>query len=170
MGLPLFGSTKDRKLMEQFNKEMYELYMHDVAVYKLNFHTGTENILYHEDINRDIPTTPTYIIHGYSDVTDNGLAALYKQGQKLDRQIFLYFSRKLLEDYLKSKGWDLYDYTPADGDVVNVQGYLWEVMNADPEGFHMNQRDYPFDYQFNIVPWQRTGTPKTTTKHIFERY
>ena len=34
MVLPLFGATKDRKLWEQINKEMYELYMHEVDVFK----------------------------------------------------------------------------------------------------------------------------------------
>lgn len=170
MAIPLFGSTKDRKLLEQLNKEMYELYMHEVEVFKLHFHTGTENILYHEDINRDILSTATYIIPGYCDVSDNGLAALYKQGQQLDRQIFLYFSRKLLEDHLKTLGMDYYSDVPKDGDVVRIQTVYWEVMNSDPTGFHMNHRDYPFDFQCNIVPWQRTGTPKTATQKPFQRY
>jgi len=156
--------------MEQLNKEIYELFMHDVEVYKLHFHTETENVLYHEDINRDILDTPTYIVHGYSDVSDNGLVALYKQGPQQDRQIFLYFSRKLLEDHLKSLGLDYYQDIPVAGDVVRIQESYWEVMNSDPEGFHMNFRNFPFDLQYNIVPWQRTGTPKTATKHIFERY
>jgi len=63
----------------------------------------------------------------------------------------LYFSRKLLEDHLKSLGLDYYQDIPVAGDVVRIQESYWEVMNSDPEGFHMNFRNFPFDLQYNIV-------------------
>lgn len=170
MPLPLFASTKDRKLLEQVNKEMYQLYMHQMDVYKLSFRTGTEVYLYHEDVHRDIPNAVTYSIEAYVDVTDNGIAALYKQGQQLDRQLYVYTSRKGLEDLLKGLSLDPYRDVPTDGDVVRIQDGLWEVMTVDPEGYHMNDRRYPFDFQFFIAPLQRSSVPQDDTREQFPRY
>jgi hypothetical protein len=166
----LFGATKDRKLMEQLNKEMYELYMHKIEVYKLNFRTETYSDFYHEDINRDITDAPSYMVEAHCNVADNGIAALYKQGQQIDRQLWLYMSRKGLEDTLKLLGFDMYRDVPTDGDVVRIQDTYWEIITADPEGFHMNDRRYPFDYQYNIVPWERSAIPKDETRKEFKRY
>ena len=168
--MPLFSCTKDRKLLEQINKEMYQLYMHKIEVYKLNFRTETFDLLYHEDLNRDIKADPTYEVAGYCDVTDNGIASLYKQGQQLDRALFVYMSRKALEDVLLGLGMDKYRDVPTDGDVIRLQDGFWEVITVDPEGYHMNDRRYPFDFQFAVVPWQRKGTPKTVTEEPFRRY
>ena len=63
--MPVFGAEKDRKFMEALNKEMYQLYMHKIEVYKLNFRTEDVDYLYHEDINRDIPDTPAYILEAF---------------------------------------------------------------------------------------------------------
>jgi len=168
--MPVFGAEKDRKFMEALNKEMYQLYMHKIEVYKLNFRTEDVDYLYHEDINRDIPDTPAYILEAFVNVADNGLAALYKQGQQLDRQLWLYFSHKGLEDELTRLGMDKYEDVPTDGDVVKIQDMYWTVITVDPEGYHMNQSRFPFDYQCNIVPWIRTSIPKTTTAKPFKRY
>ena len=165
-----FGCTKDRNLMEQIGKEMYELYMRKVSVYKLNFRTDTFDILYHEDVNRDIEEDPTYEVPGYADVTDNGMANLYKQGQQLDRGLMIYMSRKALEDVLIGLGLDQYRDVPTDGDVIMLQDVLWEVITVDPTGYHMNDRDYPFDFQFAVTPWLRSGTPKSDTETPFNRY
>jgi hypothetical protein len=169
MPLPLFAATKDRKLMEQINKEMYQLYMHQMDVYKLSFRTGTQTYLYHEDIHREMLDEPSYAIEAYVDVTDNGLAALYKQGQQLDRQLFVYTSRKGLEDVLKGLNLDYHRDVPTDGDIVRIQDGLWEVMTVDPEGYHMNDRRYPFDFQFMIVPLQRSSIPNDDTRESFKR-
>lgn len=168
--MPLFGAEKDRKLMEQLNKEMYQLYMHKIEVYKLNFRTDSVNYIYHEDIHRDIPSTPSYYIEAFVNVADNGLASLYKQGQQLDRQLWLYMSRKLLEDTLLGLGFDKYGDVPTDGDVVKIQDMYWTVITVDPEGYHMNDSRFPFDFQCNIVPWIRTSIPKEATKKEFKRY
>lgn len=168
--MPLFDHAKDRKLLEQVNKEMYELYMHKVKVYKLISRTETWDDIYHEDINLDTAADATYEIPAYADVNDNGMANLYKQGQQLDRQLFLYMSRKGLEDVLTLAGFDKYRDVPTDGDVVMVQNMLWEVITVDPEGYHMNFRDFPFDFQCAIVPWIRSGVPKDADNEPFRRY
>ena len=168
--MPLFGAEKDRKLLEQINKEMYQLYMRKVAVYKLHFRTSTVDYLYHEDVNRDIPDEPTYHVEAYVNVADNGLAALYKMGQQLDRQLWLYMSRKGLEDTLKGLGMDPWGDVPTDGDVVEIQHMKWTVITVDPEGYHMNDRNFPFDFQCNIVPWIRTSIPKGEDKKEFKRF
>ncbi|MCG8430048.1 MAG: hypothetical protein MJA29_02600, partial [Candidatus Omnitrophica bacterium] len=152
------------------NKEMYALYMHKIDVFKLNFRTGTHDLLYHEDINRDIKDAPTYRVEAHCNVADNGIASLYKQGQQIDRQLWLYFSRKGLEDALKTQGFDEYRDVPTDGDVVKIQDTYWEIITVDPEGFHMNDRRFPFDFQANIVPWQRSAIPKDETRKEFKRY
>jgi len=154
--------------MEAINKEMYQLYFHKVDVFKLSFRTETSNDMYHEDINRDIPDTPTYRVEAQINVSDNGLAALYKQGQQIERQLYLYISRKLLEDTLVAAGLDRYRDVPTDGDVVKIQDGLWEVVTVDPEGYHMNARRYPFDFQAFIVPWQRSNIPKDDTYEEFK--
>jgi hypothetical protein len=166
----LFGATKDRKLLEQINKEMYELYMHKVEVYKLHSRTETVNYIYHEDINMDIMDAPSYQVEAHCNVSDNGIAALYKQGQQIERQLWLYMSRKGLEDTLQLLGFDKYRDVPTDGDVVRIQDSYWEIITADPEGFHMNDRRFPFDFQFNIVPWKRSDIPKDATRKEFKRY
>lgn len=168
--MALFNVEKDRKFLEQINKEMYQLYMNKIAVYKLRFRTDTVDYIYHEDINRDIPDTPTYYVEGYTSVTDNGLAALYKQGQQLDRQLWLYFSRKGMEDELLRLGMDKYEDVPTDGDVVRIQEMYWTVVTVDPEGYHMNQPNFPFDFQCNIIPWIRTSIPKGENAKEFKRY
>lgn len=168
--MPLFDAEKDRKLLEQINKEMYNLYMHKIAVYKIISRTATVDYLYHEDINRDIPDTPSYYVEAFVNVADNGLAALYKMGQQLDRQLWLYMSRKGLEDTLLGLGLDRYQDVPTDGDVVEIQQMYWTVITADPEGYHMNFSNFPFDFQFNIVPWIRSSIPKEETKKPFARY
>lgn len=156
--------------MEQINKEMYQLYMHKIPVYKLSFRTDTVDYLYHEDVNRDIPATPTYWVEAFVNVADNGLAALYKMGQQLDRQLWLYMSRKGLEDTLLGLGMDKYGDVPTDGDVVKIQDLFWTVITVDPEGYHMNDSRFPFDFQCNIVPWIRTSIPKGEDKKEFKRY
>jgi hypothetical protein len=156
--------------MEGINKELYELYFQKIEVYKLNFRTATKNDLYHEDQNRDIPDTPTYRVEAYVNVADNGIAALYKQGQQIDRQLWLYFSRKGLEDTLLGLGLDKYRDVPTDGDVVKIQDTLWEVITVDPEGYHMNDRRFPFDFQCNIVPWQRSSIQKDDDYEEVKRY
>jgi hypothetical protein len=156
--------------MTQIAKEMYELYMRKIPVYKLNFRTDTFDILYHEDVNRDIMEAPTYECPGYVDVTDNGLVNLYKQGQQLDRGLMVYMNRKALEDILLGLNFDRYRDVPTDGDVIIIQGVLMEVTTVDPTGYHMNDRDLPFDFQFAVTPWLRSGTPKTATAKPFNRY
>ena len=168
--MPLFDNTKDRKLLEGINKEMYELYMHKIKVFKLISRTETWNDIYHEDINMDITADATYEVPGYADVNDNGLANLYKQGQQLDRSLFMYMSRKGLEDVLILAGLDKYRDVPTDGDVIILQNLYWEVMTADPEGYHMNFRDFPFDFQFAVTPWVRTGVPKDADNAPLSRY
>lgn len=149
---------------------MYELYFQKIAVYKLNFRTATKNDLYHEDQNRDIPDDPTYTVEAYINVADNGIASLYKQGQQIDRQLWLYFSRKGLEDALVELGLNKYRDVPTDGDVVKIQDTLWEIITVDPEGYHMNDRRFPFDFQCNIVPWQRSSIPKDDDYEEVKRY
>jgi hypothetical protein len=168
--MPLFTCEQDRKFLERINAEMYQLYFHKIDVFKLHFRTETKNDVYHEDVNRDIPSQPTYRVEAYCNVADNGIASLYKQGQQIERQLWLYFSRKLLEDVLSSMGLDKYGDVPTDGDVVRLQDTLWEIITVDPEGFHMNDRRFPFDYQANIVPWQRSTIPKDETYEEFRRY
>lgn len=155
--------------MEQINKEMYELYMHQMDVYKLNFRTGSETYVYHEDVHRELPAEVSYTIEAYVDVTDNGMAVLYKQGQQLDRRLYVYTSRKGLEDVLKSLNLDYYRDVPTDGDVVRIQDGLWEVITVDPEGYHMNDNRYPFDFQFLITPLQRSSIPQDDTHEVFKR-
>lgn len=156
--------------MEKINAEMYELYMHKIPVYKLNFRTASKDDVYHEDVNRDIKDVPTYYIEAYVNVTDNGIASLYKQGQQLDRQLWVYVSRKKLEDVLTAAGFDSGHDVPTDGDVVKIQDLLWEVITVDPEGYHMNDRRFPFDFQFNVVPWVRSSIPKDDTYEEVRRY
>jgi hypothetical protein len=168
--MALFSCEKDRKLLESINKEMYSLYFQKVDVYKLHFRTSTADDLYHEDINRDIPTAPTYSVEAYVNVADNGVAALYKQGQQLDRQLWLYFSRKGLEDALTALGLDKYHDVPTDGDAVRIQDLLWEVITVDPEGYHMNDNRFPFDFQCNIVPWPKSDIPKGGDYEEVSRY
>ena len=72
-------------------------------------------------------------------------------------------------DRLSEMGLDKYGDVPTDGDVVRIQDTFWEVITVDPEGFHMNDRRYPFDYQANIVPWQRSVTPKDENYEEFRR-
>lgn len=168
--MPLFSCPKDLSFMEKVNAEMYELYFHKIPVYKLNFRTGTHNDLYHEDVNRDIKNVPTYYVEAYVNVADNGIASLYKQGQQIDRQLWLYFSRKKLEDVLVAGGFDKYRDVPTDGDVVKIQDLLWTIVTVDPEGFHMNDRRFPFDFQANIVPWERSSIPKDDDHEEVQRY
>jgi len=168
--MALFACEQDRKFLEGVNAEMYELYMQKIDVYKLHFRTGTSNDVYHEDVNRDIPDNPTYRVEAYVNVADNGIASLYKQGQQIDRQLWLYFSRKLMENVLSEMGLDKYGDVPTDGDVVRIQDTFWEIITVDPEGFHMNDRRFPFDYQANIVPWQRSVTPKGGDVEEYRRY
>ncbi len=149
---------------------MYQLYMQKIDVYKLHFRTETFDLLYHEDLNRDIEEEPTYSVAGYANVADNGTANLYKQGQQLDRMLFVYMGRKDLEDALLGLGLDKYRDVPTDGDVIRLQDGFWEVITVDPEGYHMNDRNHPFDFQFLVVPWQRKGTPKTEIEKPFRRY
>jgi len=158
--MPLFSWTSDRELMEQYNAEIYGLYFHMVEVYKLQFKTGTHDDIYHEDVNFDIADTPSYEAPGYINVSDNGLATLTKAGQQIDRQLALYFSRKSVETILVAAGLDRYDDVPNDGDVVKIQDVLWEVITVDPEGYHMNDRRYPFDMQILIKPWDRDAVPR----------
>lgn len=167
--MTLFSSSADLKFMEGVNKEMYGLYFQKIDVYKLNFRTETKNDLYHEDQNRDIPDDPTYTVEAYVNVSDNGIASLYKQGQQIDRQLWLYFSRKGLEDTLTGLGLDKYRDVPTDGDVVQIQDSLWEVITVDPEGYHMNDRRFPFDFQCNIVPWIKSSIPKDDDYEEFKR-
>lgn len=168
--MPVFSCPKDLAFMEGVNAEMYELYMRKIPVWKLNFRTATKNDLYHEDVNRDIPDEATYEVEGYVNVADNGIAALYKQGQQLDRQLWVYMSRKKLEDVLTLAGLDKYRDVPTDGDVIKIQDGLWEVITVDPEGYHMNDRTAPFDFQFNVVPWVRSSIPKNDTYEEVKRY
>ena len=156
--------------MAQIGKEMYELYMHKIKVYKLSFRTETFDILYHEDINRDIPEDATYSVPGYVEVSDPGQANLYKMGQQLDRTLMVFMSRKAVEDELAALGLDRYRDVPTDGDVMWIQDLFWEVTTVDPKGFHMNDRRFPFDFQFLITPWIRKGTPKDDTRTPFQRY
>lgn len=168
--MPVFACPQDLAFMESINKEMYELYLHKIPVYKLNFRTPTKNDVYHEDVNRDIKDVPTYYCEAYMNVSDNGIAALYKQGQQLDRQLWVYMSRKKLEDVLTLGGFDKYRDVPTDGDIVKIQGLLWEVMTVDPEGYHMNAANAPFDFQFNVVPWVRSAIPKDATYEEVKRF
>jgi hypothetical protein len=168
--MPLFGCPTDQAYMESLNKEMYQLYMHKMDVWKLHFRTPSVNYVYHEDINRNIPENPTYSVEGYIDVNDNGVATLYKQGQQLDRSLYVYMGRKNIEDVLSALGLDKYRDIPTDGDVIRIQNGLWEVITVDPEGYHMNNHTAPFDYQFFIVPWQKTSIPKEGGNIEFRRY
>lgn len=154
--MPLFSWDGDRHLLERVNKEIYGLYYHLVEVYKLQFMTETVDNIYHEDINTDIPDAPTYRVPGYVNVSDTGLMGeITKAGQNTTRQLALFFSRKSLEDTLLIAGMDIYEDVPGDGDVVTIQGYWWEVISVDPADYHMNDRDFPFDFQVLIRPWDR---------------
>jgi len=167
---PLFTCEGDRSFLEGINTEMYRLYMYEVGVYKLNYKTGTENNLYHEDINRDILDEPHFYIQAHINVEDNGLANLYKQGQQIDRQLWMYASRSIVEDAVEAAGLNRLVDVPTDGDVITVQGMLWEIITVDPWGYTMGQRYYPYEYQAVIVPWKRSGTPKTEKYEEFKRY
>jgi len=167
--MPLFTCDGDRKFLEGINEEMYKKYMYEVEVYKLNYQTGTENRLYHEDINRDIADSPHFMMQAHVNVEDNGLANLYKQGQQIDRQLWMYASRKIVEEAVANAGLDPLHDVPTDGDVVKVQGILWEIVTVDPWGYTVGQRYYPFEFQSVIVPWKRSGTPKSETYQEFKR-
>jgi hypothetical protein len=154
-GNPLFSVTKDQELFEAYNREIYELYYHPVDIYRLNYTTSTVDRFYHEDVNYTIPETPSYSLPGYVNVSDNGLAALHKAGQQIERQLFLYFSITLMKATLEELGLNGYTDVPTDGDVVKIQDLFWDIITVDPEGYHSNQRRFPFDYQCLIQPWRR---------------
>ena len=151
--MPTFSRSNDRELMERYNKEIYQLYFHEVKVYKLSYQTETVDRLYHEDVNFDIENTPNYLVAGYINVSDNGMANLKKAGQEIDRTLILHISRKLIEDTLFIAGMDKYKDVPTDGDVVEIQDMLWEVITVDPEGYHTNERRHPFDLNILLEPW-----------------
>lgn len=153
--MPLFSWAGDRELLERVNKEIYGLYFHLVDVYKLEFMTETVDDIYHEDINTDIPATPNYSVPGYINVTDQGISELAKAGQHVNKQLSLFFSRKALEDTLLIAGMNIHKDVPNDGDVVTIQDLWWEVITRDAADYHMNDRRFPFDYQFLIRPWDR---------------
>lgn len=156
MGIyPLFSWASDLDFVEQANTEVYRLYYQPIKVWKLSYTTSTVDRLYHEDINMDISDSPSYVVQGYIDVSDNGLATLRKAGQEIAVERFAYFSRKLIEDTLSELGFDPLADVPTGGDVLEIQGVLWEVIAVDPVGFHMNDRMYPTDLQAFIRPWRR---------------
>ncbi len=153
--MTLFTDPVDHELMQSFNMEMYQLYFQKVLIWKLRYRTPTYDDLYGEDINYDIDEIPTFTIPGYVNVSDNGVATLKKAGQEIERTFYLYFSRKLVEDTLLLAGFDKYDDVPTDGDVVRIQDLWWEIITADPSGYHMNDRQFPFDMECPIIPWKR---------------
>jgi hypothetical protein len=146
-----FVDPDERRLMEGFNAEVYKLYFQQIEVYKSSS-TATYDDFYHEDINRTQPETYSYKCAGYLNVTDNGLANMYKGGVQIDKRLMVYFSRALLEETLRFEQLDIYDDIPKDGDVLKIQGVWFKIITVDPEGYHAGERYYPFDYALLVKP------------------
>ena len=149
--MALFNDPDEQRLMEDFNAEMYTMYFPKIEVFKTTS-SGTYDNFYHEDVNRTIPAISTYSVEGYMNITDNGLANLYKGGIQVDRQLIAYFSRALLEEVLRFKKLDIYADIPTDGDNILVQNIMFKIITVDPEGYHSNTRTLPYDYAVLVKP------------------
>jgi hypothetical protein len=163
---PIFSLANDRKLFEKFNKEFYRLYYHDVNFYLLNKRTGATDYIYHEDINYDIDSVPSFKIPAYVNVIDSGNVNLTKAGQDVDRKLNLYVSRKLLEETYVAVGLDIETDYPLDGDVVKLQDMFYEIIYCNYTSYHSNETKYPFDLAFLIIPWKRESINRPRARRL----